>query len=255
MVFCFTATGNSLYVARRLDDNVISIPQVLRGNNFFFEDEAIGIVAPIYGSEMPYMVQEFLKRAHLKTDYFYIILTYGCSSGAASSLMEKLVQNCSIHVDYFHTVLMVDNFLPGFDMNREKSVEKHIEQQILAVKKDIEERKKEIQRDSETDLALYDNVMRVSAEHPELSWKNIIFRTSDACTGCGLCTRLCPAGCISMVNGKALHKDDGCQKCMACIHGCPANAVTMSVPEQNSHARFRNEHIALNEIAIFNSGR
>ena len=30
MVFYFTATGNSLYAARQLDTNIMSIPQVMR---------------------------------------------------------------------------------------------------------------------------------------------------------------------------------------------------------------------------------
>lgn len=31
MVFYFTGTGNSLYIARRIDKDAVSIPQVMRG--------------------------------------------------------------------------------------------------------------------------------------------------------------------------------------------------------------------------------
>ena len=54
MVFYFTATGNSLYAARQLDANVMSIPQVMRRSCLRrFADEAIGVVYPIFGHRRP----------------------------------------------------------------------------------------------------------------------------------------------------------------------------------------------------------
>lgn len=51
MIFYFTATGNSLYVAKKLSENPISIPQVKQGSSF--EDDVIGIVSPVYCGEIP----------------------------------------------------------------------------------------------------------------------------------------------------------------------------------------------------------
>ena len=47
MIFYYTATGNSLFVARHIEKNPISIPQELKKENLNYEDEIIGIVAPI----------------------------------------------------------------------------------------------------------------------------------------------------------------------------------------------------------------
>ena len=38
MIFFYSATGNSLYVARMIDDQMISIPQAIKNNQFDFED-------------------------------------------------------------------------------------------------------------------------------------------------------------------------------------------------------------------------
>ena len=46
MIFYYTATGNSLYVAKRLSDNLLSIPQLMKQDELVFEDETIGIVCP-----------------------------------------------------------------------------------------------------------------------------------------------------------------------------------------------------------------
>ena len=83
MVFYFTGTGNSLYAAKRLEKHPISIPQVIGKENLAFAADAIGVVAPVYGHEVPPMVKEFLKKAAFQTEYFYLILTYGCRHGAA----------------------------------------------------------------------------------------------------------------------------------------------------------------------------
>ena len=124
MVFYFSATGNSLYVAKNLEKNPISIPQVIHNKNLFFKDETIGIVFPVYGSEPPYMVQEFLKKAKLDTEYLYIVMTYGCSNGASAEIIQKLAVENNLLLSYIHTIKMVDNYLPGFDMNEEKKADK-----------------------------------------------------------------------------------------------------------------------------------
>ncbi|MBD5476273.1 MAG: flavodoxin family protein, partial [Lachnospiraceae bacterium] len=56
MIFYFTGTGNSLYVAKELDEEIISIPQVIKQERLEFAADSIGIVCPIYGHEMPGMV-------------------------------------------------------------------------------------------------------------------------------------------------------------------------------------------------------
>lgn len=65
MLFYFTGTGNSLYVAKNIYDKPISIPQIINREKLSFRDESIGIVSPVYGHEVPAMVKEFLKKAHL----------------------------------------------------------------------------------------------------------------------------------------------------------------------------------------------
>ncbi|SPW41113.1 Uncharacterised protein [Enterococcus faecium] len=47
-ILYFTATGNSLYVAKRLGGKLISIPQMIKENKYEFSDERIGIVFPVF---------------------------------------------------------------------------------------------------------------------------------------------------------------------------------------------------------------
>lgn len=91
MLFYFTGTGNSLYAAKRIEKNPLSIPQVMQGTELDFSAEQIGIVAPIYGHEVPPMVKEFLRKAKFHTDYFYMVLTYGNRHGGAGLPVMRVV--------------------------------------------------------------------------------------------------------------------------------------------------------------------
>lgn len=247
MVFYFTATGNSLYVAKQFSENPISIPQAIHGEDLKFRDETIGVVCPVYGHEAPPMVREFIKKAQFETDYFYMLLTYGNRHGGAAELAEKMCEERGVHPAYINTVLMVDNFLPGFDMDEQRKIDKHMEEQLDAIRADIASRKHWISPASDVDRAAHQEFLSRSTTPPEERWKDI-YRVSDACIGCSVCTKVCPAGCWSVQGGKAVYQGRGCQCCMACIHACPQKAIGMTIPEKNPNARYRNEHITIQEI-------
>lgn len=127
MIFYFTATGNSLYAASLLEEERVSIPQVMRQDDLTFTDARIGIVAPVYGHEVPQMVRGFMTRAVFHTDYFYMILPYGNRHGGAAELAQKLCAECGIDPAYINVVLMADNWLPAFDMEEQKWLDKQVE--------------------------------------------------------------------------------------------------------------------------------
>jgi ferredoxin len=49
--------------------------------------------------------------------------------------------------------------------------------------------------------------------------------TSDACTGCGQCVKLCPTGNIRREDGRIRFGWD-CMWCMRCIYACPQRAIS-----------------------------
>lgn len=125
MVFYFTATGNSLYVAKQMDDNRISIAQAIHDREKIYTADRIGIVCPVFGHEMPELVKDFLKASRFKTDYFYILLTYGNRHGGAAEPAKEYAESLGIHPAYINVILMADNFLPGFDMEEQKALDKN----------------------------------------------------------------------------------------------------------------------------------
>lgn len=247
MVFYFTGTGNSLYIAKQIESNPVSIPQFIHKENQVYSADSIGIIAPVYGHEVPQMVKDFLKKATFHTDYFYMILTYGNRHGGAAELAQKLCEECGIHVSYINVIIMVDNWLPSFDMNEQKAIDKHIPQQLAPILADIRAKKNAISPVTDVDRAAHQEFLARTGKMPADAWQHLI-RVTDACIGCGICEKVCPSASIRVVNGKAVHTPGNCQTCLACAHACPQKAIQLAIPEKNPNARYRNEHISLQQI-------
>ena len=254
MVFYFTGTGNSLYVAKNIEDKPISIPQIINEDSLNFKDERIGIISPVYGHEVPPMVKDFLKKSTFDTEYFYMILTYGNRHGGASELTNNLCKECGISASYINIILMVDNWLPSFDMNEQILLDKNEDKNIAGIVEDINNKKKMISEVTETDRAAHRQFLENISKMPADAWKHLL-KTGDMCTGCGICEKVCPSGSVRVENGKAVHIPDNCQTCLACAHACPMKAIGLVVPEKNPDARYRNGKIELSEIIASNNQR
>lgn len=252
MVFYFTGTGNSLYVAKQIEEEPVSIPQIIRNKKSDFSADSIGIVAPIYGHEVPPMVRDFMRKAVFHTDYFYMILTYGNRHGGAAELAKQLCCEYGIDVKYINILWMVDNWLPSFDMGEQKSIDKNVDEQIAAIRADISSRKVSIAPVTDADRAAHREYLSRIKQMPTDVFKHFI-KVSDACIGCGICEKVCPSASMRVKNRKAIHVSENCQNCLACVHACPQKAIRLAIPEKNPNARYRNEHITLNEIIAANS--
>lgn len=144
MTICyFTASGNCLYVARRIGGTLLSIPQLMRQETIEIEDDAVGIVCPVYAVEMPMMVREFMARAKIRTDYFFFIYTYGMGYAEAFSHAELAAEKVGLTLSYIGAVQMADNYLPIFDMQEQIDTlpQKNVEGQIEQICRDVAERK------------------------------------------------------------------------------------------------------------------
>lgn len=246
----FTATGNCLYVAKRLGGELLSIPQLLRSGALELTDEAVGIVCPVYAGQMPLMVRDFLTRARIKTEYFFFVYTFGMSSSVARPNAVAAAQKAGLRLDYVNTIKMVDNYLPGFEARQqiETAGEKHIEAQIDALCREVAARKRNVSGlnpAQKLGIALVRGTMGKVIFHRDAAQKYIV---NDACVKCGVCAKVCPADNIRVTD--RVRFSDHCEVCYACLHNCPKNAIHLK--HERSAARFRNEHVTLQDLITAN---
>ncbi len=250
MLFYFTATGNSLYAAKQLDDELISIPQELNKTNRHYKADKIGIVCPLYEFEVPGVVKKFIEESEFDTDYFYLIITYGKHHGSVAARTQEFLKQLGKEADYINTLIMVDNALIVFDMEKQKRTEseKRIDEHLKQIKADIDSKKHYIQEATEEETAFRDGYVK-SIEENGPAYTFPLYKVEETCSGCGTCTKVCPMGCITIEDGKVTYDYTNCVNCMACIQACPSKAIQFAtIQEPNPNERYRNSNISLKEI-------
>ena len=249
-IFYYTATGNSLDVAKRIGGQLYSIPQLLKENKLEFEDEAIGIICPTYVWSIPELVVEFLEKAKLKTNYFFGIMTYGNMDIGVKNHFVKIAKKNNLDVKYVKSLLMVDTALPLFDIDKQVANldKKKTEENLAQIVKDVQNRKVEVDIKSPIKGSMSDLLYKMQISMQKSKYKQ--FEVEDSCIGCKTCSKVCPVGNITMENNRPKY-DTKCIGCFSCTNNCPVNAIR--VKNERSKARFRNKNVSLKEIIDSNN--
>jgi Fe-S-cluster-containing hydrogenase component 2 len=53
------------------------------------------------------------------------------------------------------------------------------------------------------------------------------FVEKTLCRGCGVCTRVCPVGAITLDRGTATVNSEKCTECGACVQVCPLGTISL----------------------------
>lgn len=249
----FTATGNSLYVARQIGDDdaeLLSIPHLMREGTPEVSDDAVGIVAPVYAGDMPKMVHRFLQQAHITTGYLFFVYTFGFSESVARPHAELAAREAGLELAYVNSIKMVDNYLPGFEMDDQKANvgEKKVDEHIAQVRADIAARRRMTAKVGVKAKAAI-AAMRPMAKSIVKDSAAQGYIVTDACVRCGICAKVCPADNITVTDH--VEFGDHCEVCYACLQNCPHNAIHLK--GEKSAARFRNEHVPLKDIIAANA--
>lgn len=267
VVLYFTGTGNCLYVARQLagkEGEILSIPQLMRKKQFEIEADEIGLVYPIYGHMPPYMVREFIKKAQLKAEYKFAVLTYGMRKCNAVEIWDDISRKAGNVFDYIGTIVMVDNWLPNFDMNEQMKIDKHIPENLEKITSDLSNRRRWHEPVTQEEREQHEGFMSLSGLDPEVGFlmkADRSFRVTDDCIHCGICTYVCPRGNYQLT-GQGVKMQGDCEFCFACIQNCPQRAIQFKKnedgtwpdgSEKNPNARYRNENVSLMELKLANN--
>lgn len=248
MIYYFSATGNSKYVAERIaratGDRVASMTDCLNSGSLSFgiaDGESIGFVTPTYFWGLPTVVVDFLARATLNMSgghYAYHALTYGTTTGQAHAMLKKIAARRGLAIDASFCVKMVDTWTPLFDLSdpaRNEAITAAAEPRIDEAVALITSRAAgNFVKDAipQPLSALFYATYRAGRKTKK-------FSVTDACVGCGACESLCPVRAIEMNGGKPAWVKDRCAYCLACLHHCPAFAIRLG-PASARHGQFVN---------------
>lgn len=246
-VFYFSATGNSLAVAKQIGGNLISIPQVIDGPETHYKDDVIGIVFPIFCLTMPKMVSAFLSKVTLEADYTFAIGTYGNVPGSCMQNVQKFAQQHGYRFDYANALLMLDNYLPVFEVEAQiqKMPQKRVEEMTAGIVSDIHGRKK-LQAGASIGAKLMTSAVKII---PPMDKNALGYIVDSKCTQCGTCAKVCPAKNVTVA--EKVRFGERCEGCLACVHLCPKNALHLK--NEKSEKRWRHPSVSVAELVSANN--
>lgn len=253
MIVYFSATGNSLWVARKIagatGDRLVrvttdtDVPTVVLD-----EGERLGFVFPVHGWRPPIIVRQFIERLSISNaagHYTYAVCTAGDNIGETLRILADDLNQKGIHLDTATSVIMPESYigLPFMD---------------------VDTTERERQKISDADNALThitDDIVarRPIGRTPDIGrWPRINSRVigsfflnhlvtdkhfhvdAEKCLRCGICASVCPVGDIKGGKGETpqwLHNGH-CLTCFNCYHHCPTHAIDFGKRTQHKGQYF-----------------
>jgi ferredoxin len=241
MIFNFSGTGNSLYAAKKLAENlgdaeVYSMVKPYSQEQIGGQNERIGFVFPSYYSNLPRIVRRFIDGLSIQPEtYIFAIVTMGGFGTGSVASLEKALSEKGIQLRYGRGLLMPANYIVNYNpmfLGRSDKADRKIKR----IAEDIKALKTEIKKVNFTADNLYKNIELLDKQ----------FFAESQCTGCGQCEKICPVENIRIVAGKPEWQHH-CEHCMACIHWCPEKAIQYA-EKTKKRRRYHNPHVTLEDM-------
>ncbi len=259
-VYYFSGTGNSFVAARSLaellDADLISIPAVVGQDQIECSGDAFGIVFPVYYETLggiPLIVRRFIdKLVNIESKYIFSVCTYGSAETVTLKNVSRLIEGRGGTVSARISVNMPENIYPKLARKKHARMFTVWKSEAEKVSKIILDKKKGVYRTPNVVVGPFYGPLRVIGRGLRPCLKNSTIRqlqrytgsqagsfeellpimdksfaATEACTDCGTCARICPAGNIRRPSGRP-EWQHRCEFCLACYHWCPAQAIECS---------------------------
>lgn len=240
MIFYFSGTGNSLWVAGALreafGESLISMADELaKGDGeleyTLGEKEKVFFVYPVHSWGPAVPVMRFVQRLRLLNydgQSIHSVCTCGDECGYTTEILRKELENRGLRLTSSYSVIMPNNYIlmPGFTVDS-KAVE---QQKLQDAPGRMEKIVESVRRHSGESfyhtgsLPFLKSRMIYPLFNRYALGKNSFYAT-DECIACGLCERICPTKSISESKTGKPRWAKTCVQCVACIHRCPVRAI------------------------------
>lgn len=260
MIFYFSGTGNSLFVAKNIarhhSEKLVSISAVVNSSDELYEyslrdNEIIGFVYPVFAWAPPRMVLEFIEKLKLNNyqdNYIFSVVTCGGRIGNTMDVLEDCLQKKGFHLKSGFSVKMPNTYILLGDVDSKKMQNKKlsaVDETLKNINNTIEQRTAGVFRVDKGFLPW----LLTGYLNPMFN-KNAIdttrFYVNDNCTGCGICAKVC--NCNNIKVNTRPHWGKRCSQCLACIHYCPSKASQYGKGTEKK-GRYTNPNISIDEIS------
>lgn len=224
MIFYFSGTGNSKWVANKIADkindkaydisNLSKIPEI-------YNENQIGFIFPIYAWGVPEPMLTFAKHLKKIKAFTFGICTCGATAGIALKRLSKIYP-----LDSSYSIIMPSNYIIAGDIESKSTILKKIELASKEIEKISNEiiKKQKVYRVSEGKMPKVKSILINNLFNKFGRTTAPFYVDKEKCTKCGLCAKMCPASTIKLVDGNPVWNEK-CYQCLSCINNCPHAAI------------------------------
>lgn len=239
MIFYFSGTGNSLWVAKQLslalDETIISISEELnsRKNDFTYnlkQNEKIIFVFPVHSWGPTTLVLKFISKIKLSAYYnqsVFFVCTCGDNCGYTNKIISKALKKKSIFLSNGFSIQMPNNYIlmSGFDTDSKELEQNKLQEAPHLLNKVITSIKNKNKDNlyNRGNLPILKSYIIYPIFKKFIIGKNL-FYAKETCTSCNLCIKTCPTQNIYLKEGRPKWQNS-CIQCVSCIHRCPNQSI------------------------------
>lgn len=260
-IFYFSATGNSLSLARNLVNDMnqcelIPIANLVNQERIETNASRIGIIFPVFAWGMPRIVEEFVEKlSWTGKPYIFAIATCVAIQGNTLKDLKKCLRRkgADLHAGFAvkagRSSLMQRNFLDNIiiKLDRQRLRLRTGESRIAEMATIIENKATHQPETSSGAANVFGSLFHGLALKSFKTGDNR-FVIKDSCTGCGNCVKICPRNNIVLEHGRPTFRHN-CELCHACIQWCSNFAIQHPNFDQ-SLKQYRNPAINLIDLQL-----
>lgn len=239
MIFYFSGTGNSKYIAEKIGaltgDSLFSLnDRIKNGDTSPVYDKKLVFVTPTYAWRIPRVVEKHIENTEFsKNCKVWFVMDCGGEIGDADKYLKALCSKKNFEYMGVFGIVMPENYVAMFSVPEKAAAEKIVN----AAEPHIEKAARyigESERFPKPRRNAYDIFMSgpVNPFFYKFCVKATPFFATDSCVGCGKCASVCPLNNITLKNGKPVW-GKSCTHCMACICRCPKEAIEYGEKSKN----------------------
>lgn len=241
MIFYFSATGNTLWVARQIGEATSDrLVPVTTGHAdvevALAEGERLGFCFPVHGWRPPELVRRFVRRLLIrsaKAPYVYAVCTAGDTVGEALDIFRTDLARQGLRLVAEGSLLMPESYvgLPFMDVDTPQREQEKIEasrQRLQGIIADIQRR---LPIASPVDVGRWPRInsrLLGSVFHHCIVGDAAFSVQADRCVRCGRCAQVCVVADIACEKDQLprWRHNGQCMSCFSCYHHCPAHAIS-----------------------------
>lgn len=253
VIYYYTGTGNSLWTARRLADElgdamVRPMIDVIK-EGAAPQAEVVGLVFPVHSWGVPSLVIEFLKVIAKNPARYYFACAVNAGQVSRTLVqLQKLMRSLGMPLSAGFDIALPSNYIPWGGPGTAEHRQELYDAAALKVER----------------VAAYVSGGESGLVEKGPLWQRVVFSAiyklsfgamprmdrsfwvDEKCNSCAVCAGVCPVDNIVMEQGRPTWQHH-CEQCLACLQWCPREAIQYG-KKTPAYERYHHPEVKLKDM-------